>query len=322
MPSLGRDVVTTAGDCRRHGHSHRDGTGSRGRAGQGLAVQPAWPDRDSNGLRSSMYEGVLTHRRFGPGPTHSFSYKVAMPLLDLAEVDEVMDLHPAWSARRAAPVRFRRQDFLGDPAVPLDRAVRDLVSERTGRRPGGPVALLANLRTWGWLFNPISLYFCADVRRSSRRTGDRSALSWPRWRTRPGTTATPTWWAPRGGTASPRSSMCHPSSPMGLDYELHYTAPGERLTVGLDVLRGDQRLFTATLFLRRRPLDRAALGRLLWSYPAMTHRVTAGIYAHAARLRLKGAPFFTHPALQPRKEADVAAGGVGPHVTDGTESER
>ena len=64
---------------------------------------------------------------------------------------------------------------------------------------------------------------------------------------------------------------------------------------GLTVLEGDRRLFAATLLLRRRALDRAALGRLLWNYPAMTHRVTAGIYAQAARLRLKGAPFFSHP---------------------------
>jgi DUF1365 family protein len=112
-----------------------------------------------------------------------------------------------------------------------------------------------------------------------------------------------------------------PFLPTGLDYHLHYTAPGARLTVGLDVLQGDQRLFAATLFLRRRALDRAALGRLLWSYPAMTHRVTAGIYAHAARLRLKGAPFFTHPARQARK-AGIAAAGSCPHMSYGTRTER
>src|SRR5664279_824245 len=81
-----------------------------------------------------------------------------------------------------------------------------------------------------------------------------------------------------------------PFLPAALDYQLRYTAPGRRLTVGLDVLQGDQRLFTATLFLRRRAIDRDALGHLLWHYPAMTHRITAGIYAQAARLRLKGTP--------------------------------
>ena len=103
-----------------------------------------------------------------------------------------------------------------------------------------------------------------------------------------------------------------PFLPMGLDYELRYTTPGAHLTVSLDVLRDEQRLFAATLLLRRRSLDRAALGRLLWGYPAMTYRVTAGIYAHAARLRLKGAPFFAHPMRRARK-ADITAGGTCPH---------
>ncbi len=264
--------------------------------GEATAARGAWPGRDPNGLRSSLYEGVLVHTRFGPGPTHSFRYRVAMPLLDLAEVGDVMGLHPAWSSRRPAPVRFRREDFLGDPATSLDGAVRDLVGERTGRRPEGPVAVLANLRTWGWLFNPVSLYFCADPGDLMPGTRGRSAPWWPTWRTRRGTIVTPMWSARRGCTASPRSSMCHRFCPRASTTALRYAAPGERLTVGLDALVGDRRLFGATLSLRRRAIDRAALGRLLWNYPAMTHRVTAGIYAQAARLWLKGAPFFPHPA--------------------------
>ena len=83
---------------------------------------------------------------------------------------------------------------------------------------------------------------------------------------------------------------------MDVDYELRYTAPAERLVVGLDVLRGRDRLLGVTLSLRRRPLDRQALGRLLWEHPVPAHRVSAGIYLQAARLRLKGAPFHAHPA--------------------------
>jgi DUF1365 family protein len=270
------------------------------------ATEPAWPVRCSNGLRSAMYEGVLTHARFGPGPAHSFRYKVVLPLLDLAEVDEVMGLHPAWSGRRVSPVRFRRQDFLGDPATPLDRAVRDLVGERTGLDPGGPVAMLANLRTWGWLFNPICLYFCADTAGRAGDPGHVSSLvaeveNTP-WHDRHAYVV-----GPPGRHRFAKELHVSPFLPMGLVYELRYTAPGEHLTVGLDVLHDDQRLFAATLSLRRRSLDRAALGRLLWNYPAMTHRVTAGIYAHAGRLRLKGAPFFSHPTRQARKE-DMVAG--------------
>ena len=263
--------------------------------GEATAARGAWPGRDPNGLRSSIYEGVLVHTRFGPGPTHSFRYRVAMPLLDLAEVGDVMGLHPAWSSRRPAPVRFRREDFLGDPATSLDGAVRDLVGERTGRRPEGPVAVLANLRTWGWLFNPVSLYFCADPGPNAGDAGPVSSLvadveNTP-WHDRYAYVV-----GPPGVHRFAKELHVSPFLPTGLDYRLRYAAPGERLTVGLDALVGDRRLFGATLSLRRRAIDRAALGRLLWNYPAMTHRVTAGIYAQAARLWLKGAPFFPHPA--------------------------
>ena len=319
MPGIGGDVVTVVGDATITNTCDATAPVPATVSDNVTAAQPTWPDRDPNGLRSAMYEGVLAHDRFGPGPTHSFSYKVAMPLLDLAEVDDVMGLHPAWSASRPAPVRFRRKDFLGDPAAPLDGAVRDLVSERTGRRPEGPVAMLANLRTWGWLFNPISLYFCADVAGPAGDPGPIITLvaeveNTP-WHERHDYVV-----GPPGRHRFAKELHVSPFLPTGLDYQLRYTAPGNRLIVGLDVLEGDQCLFTATLSLRRRALDRAALGRVLWSYPAMTHRITAGIYAHAARLRLKDAPFFTHPARQARR-AGIAAGSC-PHVSDVTRTVR
>lgn len=308
MPGHGGDVVTIVG-------SPIDSDTS-----DVTASQPTWPDRDSNGLRSAIYEGVLAHARFGPGPTHSFIHRVAMPLLDLAEVDDVMGMHPAWSSRRASPMRFRRQDFLGDPATPLAGAVRDLVSDRTGRRPEGPVAVLANLRTWGWLFNPISLYFCADVAEPAGHPTRISSLvaeveNTP-WHDRHAYVV-----GPPGRHRFAKELHVSPFLPTDVDYQLRYTAPGARLTVGVDVVQGAQRLFAATLTLRRRSLDRAALGRLLWRNPALTHRVSAGIYAHAARLRLKGAPFFSHPARQSR-EADVGAAASCRHTPDLTPTKR
>ncbi len=104
MPRHGGDVVTVERAAAITSISKMAVSGDREGPNRVTAAGTAWPDRNPNGLRSAMYEGVLVHSRFGPGPTHSFNYKVAMPLLDLAEVDEVMGLHPAWSARWPAPV--------------------------------------------------------------------------------------------------------------------------------------------------------------------------------------------------------------------------
>jgi uncharacterized protein len=247
------------------------------------------PVRVGTELRSALYEGTLCHRRFGPGVGHEFSYHVAMPLLQLAEIDAVAGLHPLWSGRRPAPVWFRRADFLGDPTVPLDEAVRDLVESRTGRRPTGRVGLLTNLRTWGWLFNPISLYFCTGGDGTTIETLVAEVENTP-WHERCSYVV-----GPPGCHRFAKTMHVSPFLPMDVDYVLRYSAPGEHLGVRFDVMRDDEHLLGVTLSLRRRTLDRRALQRLLWTYPALTHRVSAGIYAQAARLRLRGAPFHDHP---------------------------
>ena len=61
-------------------------------------------------------------------------------------------------------LRFRRRDYLGPRAIPLDRAVRDAVEGRTGSRPEGPIRLLTQLRSFGHYFNPVTFYYCLDAR--------------------------------------------------------------------------------------------------------------------------------------------------------------
>lgn len=87
-------------------------------------------------MRSALYTGRVRHRRRSPRP-HAFSYAISYVWLDLGELDEVFRGRWFWSARRPALAWFRRADYLGDPAVPLDVAVRDRVEAATGRRPAG-----------------------------------------------------------------------------------------------------------------------------------------------------------------------------------------
>ena len=113
-------------------------------------------------VRSAVYTGVVGHHRLRP-VDHAFCYRLAMTFLRLDEVDEVLARHPLWSRRRGSPVRFRRDDFLGDPARDLTDEVKDLVEAELGFRPAGPVAVLAHVRTFGWCFNPLAAYYCYDA---------------------------------------------------------------------------------------------------------------------------------------------------------------
>ena len=240
------------------------------------------------GLRSAVYEGRVVHHRFTP-VDHRFTYRIAMVLLDLAEVDDVCRLHPLWSNGRANAVEFRRSDYLGPPTVPLDVAVRDLVEARTGDRPTGPVAVLTQLRTWGWLFNPITTYYCYDPTGGSVVATVVEVTNTP-WHQR-----TAYVFDGAGVHRTPKAMHVSPFLPMDLDHRFTLGVPGERLTLAVDDFRGDDQVFAASMALTRLPAGRRAQGRLLWRFPVMTLRVSAGIYRQALALRWKGVPFHRHP---------------------------
>jgi DUF1365 family protein len=240
---------------------------------------------------SALYEGVVTHQRLGP-QANSFVSAVAMPCVDLDEIDALSDLAPWWRLERRAPMTFRRSDFMGDPDVSLRSTVLDLVDARAGFRPAGPVRLLAHHRSWGWCFNPIALYYCYDVAGDVLEAVVADVTNTP--------------WGEshayvldvRGGLRDVRSEAkqlhVSPFLPMDLTYHFQLTAPGRRCGFSVAVMRGSTLVFRAGLSLQRRPLTRRALVRLLIRHPFMTHRVSGRIYAHAARLWLQRAPYVPH----------------------------
>ena len=250
-------------------------------------------------LRSAVYEGTVVHHRYSP-IDHQFSYRIALVFLDLAEVGDVCRLHPLWSEERANAVTFRRRDYLGDPSVPLDQAVRDLVEQRTGRRPTGPVAVLTQLRTWGWLFNPITTYYCYDPTGSVVETTVVEVTNTP-WHEKTAYVLDGT-----GTHRVDKGMHVSPFLPMDLAHRFTIGVPGDNLTLAVDDFRGDDMLFAASLSLRRQPVGRRAQGRMLWRFPLMTLRVSFGIYRQAITLRRKGVPFHRHP------DKDLAPAGGAP----------
>lgn len=240
-------------------------------------------------LKSGLYTGTVTHAR--TEPSHSFSYPIFLTYLDLDEVEDVLSHHPLWSTHPMSPVQFRRSDYLGDPSVPLSDAVRDIVEKETGERPQGSIRMLGHLRTFWWLFNPITLYYCFD-RHDDLCAVVAEVTSTP-WHERhsyvvPARSA-------RGGHLVPK--RLHVSPFMGMDqfYDFRVGEPANGATVDIDTYESGSRVLSVSLRLEREEVSRRALGSILWRYPFQTLRVSAAIYAQAAHLRRSGAPFHAHP---------------------------
>jgi DUF1365 family protein len=243
---------------------------------------------------SGIYIGKVRHRRLHPR-RHSFSYSLFMMYVDLAELDQLFRKRWLWSARRPALAWFRRRDHFGDPNLPLETCVRDLVEQETGRRPEGSVGLLTHLRYWGYCFNPISIYYCFDASGRHLQALVAEVTNTP-WGERHCYVLNPSEDAHGQQRYRFRKAMhVSPFMPMALDYDWRCNQPGERLYVHMDVIGAGNKIFDATLGLRRQSISGPALAGVLLRFPVMTLKLVAAIYWEAFRLWLKRIPFFAHP---------------------------
>ncbi len=261
-------------------------------------------DRDavrdpSRRFASCLYEGSVRHRRTG-AVRDEFRYPLFMAYLDLDELPDLFDGRWLWSARGPALAWFRRSDFLGDPDVPLGDAVRELVRERRGARPDGPIRLLTHLRCFGHCFNPVSFYYCFDAAGEHVVAVVAHVTNTP-WGERHAYVMEVSEAADQGTVTVMRERLekrLHVSPLMGMDhtYDWRLTEPAEQLLVHIESQRANgERAFDATLSLRRREITPRALRRALARYPLLTVRIVTRIYTHALHLKLRGATYFPHP---------------------------
>lgn len=240
----------------------------------------------------ALYEGTVFHQH--PGVMdRGFTYRIAMPLIELDALSELESLSPLWRAEHRAPVSFRRSDFMGDPSTSLATTVRDVVEEHAGFRPVGAIRLLAHHRTWGWVFNPIALYYCfaEDGETMQAVVADVTNTPWGESHayvidTREGVLNLPE-----------QKKLLHvsPFLPMELSYQFILSVPDSHCDFAVTVLRDTKVAFRAVLSLQTRPMNRRGLARLLVKYPFLTHRVSLAIYTRAMRLWLRRATVFAHP---------------------------
>ena len=252
-------------------------------------------------MKSCIYEGQVRHRRFSPR-RHEFSYRLYMMYLDLDELPGLFDRFWLWSARGFNLAWFKRSDHLGEHHESLKASVAELLYQRTGHRPEGPIRLLTHCRYFGFGFNPVSFYYCFD------KTGSHVENIVAEVNNTPWGEQYCYVLSEADDVVSPAAESLHkqyrplknfhvsPFMPMNIQYDWRFRQPDQRLTVHMQNNIDEDKIFDATLDLQYRPISSANMARVLLQYPVVTAKVVISIYYQALRLLLKRVPFYDHPA--------------------------
>lgn len=257
--------------------------------------------------RSSLYDCRVYHRRY-VGWNNAFRYGVYLFAIDLDEVEALQRRFGIGHNRFAIfslydSDHFKwRQDRAGKN---LRQLLEDQLAEMGAGIVPARVTLLTGLRVLGYVFNPVSFFYCYDE--NDRLIGVLAEVNNTYLEQKP-------YFVPAAqisGAIPAREKKLFYVSPFirfDSDFRFFFRPPGQRLRVRIDSAFGPRVALKATLSGERRTLTRLALLRAFLRYPLVTVQVIFLIHWQALKLLWKRTPYF--PKLetdQKIKEAEGAA---------------
>ena len=231
-------------------------------------------------MKASIYEVTISHARSAP-LRNVFRYRSYLWLVDLDHLPRVR-----WLAG------FRARDHLGDPRASIRANLDRFLAARGVDLDGGRVTMLAHARVLGYVFNPLTVYWChrpdgtlacvvAEVHNTYRQ---RHAYLLPGVR-----------------AEVPKQFYVSPFYPVDGRYRMSLPEPDARLALSVRLDRPDGPSFAASVRGRAVPATTRALLGAAARHPWSTAAVSVRIRWQGVRLYLRGLPVIPRPAHQPQQ---------------------
>jgi DUF1365 family protein len=243
--------------------------------------------------QAALYRSEVMHQRFF-STAYRFRYRVFSLLLDIDAIDRVASGSRLFSRNRFNLLSFHDRDHLPPGESDLRAWAEQVLAGGGITEQGLRIRLLCFPRVLGWVFNPLSLWYCersdgspvaviAEVRNTF---GERHcyllkpqdpAAGWP--------------------LRQRHAKDFHVSPFIGMQaaYEFRLSRPDERLRVVIREFEDDRLMLVATQTGERRPFRTVELLREVTRVPFQTLKVLSAIHWQALKIWLQGGRFHRKP---------------------------
>ncbi|WP_018761538.1 DUF1365 domain-containing protein [Arthrobacter sp. 135MFCol5.1] len=238
-------------------------------------------------MGAAIYRTAIAHVRQTP-LKNAFTYRSYSWFVD---VDDLPRL-----PRLLRPLaEFRAGDHLGDPGASFRANVERYLRTQGIEPDGGPIHMLTSARVFGYVFNPLTLFWCYGTNGELRCVvaevhntyGERHCYL---LRT-----------DPSGRASVPKAFYVSPFNDVDGEYRMKLPAPGERLAVSIVLEREGHRPFVATMDGRRKPATIRNILAAAVAVPAAPMLVSALIRLQGVKLWARRLPVVARPHHPPQE---------------------
>ena len=241
-------------------------------------------------ISPSVMFGKVMHQRLFP-QTNGFIYNIYYLAFPLSQLNSL-----ALPVNRFAPISFYSRDHAARDGSSLELWARDILHKHKVPQADGDIVLVTLPRVVGYVFNPVTFWFCLDKAGSTRAVicevnntfGETHAYI----------AVHPDRRVIQNNDVLKGEKVFHvsPFMPREGHYSFQFQLGDERCGIRINYhdKSGEKQLVTA-LSGEFEPLGKKALRKAFWGHPLITFRATLLIHWQALKLLAKGCKFFTKP---------------------------